>query len=210
MLAKSLVALLFATLLLSCSNDQKFKTVTIGDQLWMAKNLNVDKFRNGDPIPHAKTVQEWKKAGDNGEPAWCYNDNDPANGEKYGKLYNWFAVNDSRGLAPKGWHVPSDEEWETLTNHLGGDDVAGEKMKTTSGWEVDGKGTNESSFSGLPGGSRYDDGTFFDIGKYGFWWSTTEYSTVNAWYRYLGYSRGIVYMDHINKARGFSVRCLRD
>ena len=109
------------------------ETITIGTQVWMTKNLNVDKFRNGDPIPQAKTDEEWKTAGENKQPAWCYYDNDPANGAKYGKLYNWYAVNDARGLAPAGYHVPSDAEWTILENQLGSD--AATKMKSTSGWK---------------------------------------------------------------------------
>ena len=110
--------------------DASHNEVTIGSQVWMTENLNVDKFRNGDPIPEAKTYEEWKKAGENKQPAWCNYKNDPANGEKYGKLYNWFAVNDPRGLAPKGCHIPSDKEWTVLTDFLGGNKVAGTKMKS--------------------------------------------------------------------------------
>ena len=96
-------------MLLSFSVDGASTEITIGRQVWMTENLNVDKFRNGDPISHAKTDEEWVKAGENGSPAWSHYDNDPANGEKYGKLYNWYAVNDSRGLAPEGWKIPSDD-----------------------------------------------------------------------------------------------------
>ena len=110
------------------------QTITIGTQVWMTKNLDVATFRNGDPIPQAKTNEEWEKAGENQQPAWCYYDNDPANGAKYGKLYNWYAVNDSRGLAPVGYHIPSDAEWTKLTDFLGGESVAGTKMKSKSGW----------------------------------------------------------------------------
>jgi len=186
-----------------------FKSVKIGIQTWMAENLNVSTFRNGDPIPQAKTDEEWKKAGDNEQPAWCYYDNDPANGAKYGKLYNWYAVIDPRGLAPEGWHVPSDAEWTKLTDFLGGE-VAGTKMKSTSGWAENGNGTNTSGFSGLPGGYRYYNGSFDDVGGDGNWWSSTEDLTGNAWYRYLNYLNGNVYRYDSNKKNGFSVRCLRD
>jgi uncharacterized protein (TIGR02145 family) len=108
------------------------QTVSIGSQVWMTKNLDVDKFRNGDPILEAKTVQDWVKAVENKQPAWCYYDNNPANGTKYGKLYNWYAVNDPRGIAPVGYHVPSDAEWTKLKDFLGSD--AGIKMKNASGW----------------------------------------------------------------------------
>jgi uncharacterized protein (TIGR02145 family) len=110
-----------------------YKTVTIGAQVWMAANLNVSTFRNGDAIPQVTSDAEWEAAGENKQPAWCYYDNDAKNGTKYGKLYNWYAVNDPRGLAPAGYHVPTDAEWTTLDNFLGDD--AGKKMKSTSGWE---------------------------------------------------------------------------
>ena len=100
------------------------QTVTIGTQVWMTKNLDLATFRNGDPIPEAKTDEEWEKAGENKQPAWCYYDNDPANGAKYGKLYNWYAVIDSRGLAPVGYHIPSDADWTKLNDFLGGEGVA--------------------------------------------------------------------------------------
>ncbi|MGB1104368.1 MAG: fibrobacter succinogenes major paralogous domain-containing protein [Crocinitomicaceae bacterium] len=182
--------------------------VTIGNQLWMNENLNVDKFRNGDPIPEAKTDEEWVNAGKNKQPAWCYYDNDTANGTKYGKLYNWYAVNDSRGLAPEGWHVPTDEEWTVLTDYLGGEDVAGTKMKSKNRWEKDGNGTNESGFSGLPGGFRFSLGIFSNNG--GYWWSSTENWKGSAWYRLLKYHDGGVYKLHYAKDLGLSVRCLRD
>ena len=182
--------------------------VRIGNQVWMTKNLNVDRFRNGDPIPQARTAEEWARAGENKQPAWCYYENDPANGAKYGKLYNWYAVNDSRGLAPQGWRVPSDAEWTKLADFLGPD--AGTKMKSTGGWAEIGNGTNSSGFSGLPGGGRYFDGTFNYIGKFGFWWSSSERNTHYAWYRSLTYGSGNVSRLNDDKGYGFSVRCLRD
>jgi uncharacterized protein (TIGR02145 family) len=144
---------LFVTGFVNFSNAQ---TVTIGSQVWMTKNLDVATFRNGDSIPHAKTDEEWEKAGENKQPAWCYYNNDPANGAKYGKLYNWYAVTDSRGLAPVGYHIPTSAEWTKLTDFLGGEGVAGTKMKSKSGWNdyrgKSGNGTNSSGFNGLPGG----------------------------------------------------------
>jgi uncharacterized protein (TIGR02145 family) len=193
------------------------KEVTIGKQVWMTENLNVDKFQNRDVIPEAKTAGEWKAYGDAEEAAWCYYDNDRKNGEKYGKLYNWYAVNDSRGLAPKGWHVPTDEEWTQLTVYLGGVEKAGAKMKSKDGWYNNGNGTNSSGFSGLPGGVRIDDGAFgiVGVGGYGFWWSST--STVHntsdtsfAWSRSMEHDHSYVSRDISSKSIGFSVRCLRD
>lgn len=124
--------LVLSYLLLTAAITLHAQTVTIGSQVWMTKNLDVSTFRNGDPIPQAKTEEEWKKAGGNRQPAWCYYDNDPANGAKYGKLYNWYAVIDPRGLAPAGYHIPSDAEWTKLKDYLGSD--AGTKMKSKSGW----------------------------------------------------------------------------
>ena len=122
------------------------KEIKIGQQVWTTENLNVDKFRNGEIIPEAKTAAEWHKAGENKQAAWCYYNNDSSNGTKYGKLYNWYAVNDPRGLAPEGWHIPSDQEWTDLTNYLGGVEQAGAKMKSKEGWLENGNGTNESGF----------------------------------------------------------------
>jgi uncharacterized protein (TIGR02145 family) len=186
------------------------QTVTIGAQVWTAKNLNVTKFRNGEAIPQAKTNEEWKAAGDNKQAAWCYYNNDSANVAKYGILYNWYAVNDPRGLAPAGYHIPSDAEWTTLSTFLGGEYAAGSKMKSTSGWEKNGNGNNSSGFSGLPGGTRVSGGTFDTIGINGNWWSSSEFDTYYSWTRFLSYPSGLVLRNRSTKTNGFSVRCLRD
>jgi len=186
--------------------------VIIGTQEWMSENLNVTTFRNGDPIQEAKTDEDWKIAGENGKPAWCYLNNDTANA-KYGKLYNWHAVNDSRGLALELWYVPSYTEWNSLIDFLGGGEVAGSKMKDTTGWRGNGNGTNESAFSGLPGGSRDRNGAFnsnSDSGTIGGWWSSTETYTDYAWTRYLSFTVRYAYKDYYYKELGFSVRCLKD
>ena len=128
------IATLLFIAIVSISSFGFAQTVTIGNQTWTTKNLDVATFRNGDAIPQAKTDEEWSAAGINEQPAWCYYENDPKNGTKYGKLYNWYAVNDSRGLAPTGYHIPTDEEWTVLSTFLGGEDVAGKKMKSSSGW----------------------------------------------------------------------------
>jgi uncharacterized protein (TIGR02145 family) len=177
--------------------------VIIGAQVWMTKNLEVTTFRNGDPIPQAASDDAWELAGKNKQPAWCYN------GEHYGKLYNWYAVNDPRGLAPEGWHVPTDQEWTALEKALG--ENPGNKMKSTWGWHNKGNGTNSSGFSGLPGGYRNTNGPFGDVGKYGHWWSAKEcWDDEFAWYRYLGYSSGDVIRYSGHKERGLSVRCVKD
>ena len=187
-------------------------TIQIGNQLWMEKNLNTSFYRNGDTIPYVTDATEWEGLTTG---AWCYYNNDPANGEIYGKLYNWYAVNDNThgGLAPLGWHVPTDAEWTTLTTTLGGTSVAGGKMKMagTTKWGSPNSGaTNSSGFAGLPGGLRFNNGSFNGVGLNGYWWSSTEYYTAGAWYRNLFYNNSNVYRNFISEADGFSVRCLRD
>ena len=200
----------------------QYESVRIGNQEWMTRNLDVDRFRNGDLIPHVESDEEWKKAGENGQPAWCYYDNDPKNGKKYGKLYNWYAVNDSRGLAPKGWHIPTDEEWEILVEFLSEKDIPGHKMKSVDGWEEwmdedgniqNGNGDNSVGFNALPGGYIYNNGSFLDIRNYAVFWSATEndYDYNEAWYSLLVSNTD--YMDRLNngyKSIGNSVRCLND
>lgn len=179
--------------------------VAIGSQVWMTKNLNVDKFRNGDPIPEAKTDEEWFNAVENGRPVWSYFENNPSNGEKFGKLYNWYVVSDPRGLAPEGWHIPSDIEWIELTTFLDGEAVAGIKMKSKTGWNGNGNGNNSSNFSGLPGGYRHEYGDFENIGEYGFWWSSTSTK-----FRIMNFDSDDLNTDYGSPGRGFSVRCVKD
>jgi uncharacterized protein (TIGR02145 family) len=196
--------------------DNQFKTVKIGNQTWMAENLNVDRFRNGDLIPEARTNQEWASAWEwgNKQPAWCYYDNDLANGEKYGKLYNWYAVNDKRGLAPKGWHVPSDTEWLQLADYLGGDSVAGGKLKEigTMHWNSPNtEATNEIGFTALSDGNRDLTGSFDYLGLTGYWWSATEYHDIYAWARSIECVFGSIDRClRVDKRSGRSIRCIKD
>ncbi|MBK8295883.1 MAG: fibrobacter succinogenes major paralogous domain-containing protein [Saprospiraceae bacterium] len=182
---------------------------TIGSQIWMSKNLGATTFRNGDPIPQAKTEVEWNTACQNQQPAWCYYNNDGANGTKNGKLYNWYAVKDARGLAPAGWHIPSDAEWTTLTNTLGTGYASG-KMKSANGWFRSGNGNNSSGFSGYPGGNREYTGAFTLFGEYGIWWSGTESSPGYIWNRKLYYNYTLVYRLKSLSNEGLSVRCVKD
>ena len=181
--------------------------VTIGTQAWTTKNLDVTTYRNGDVIPQVQDQNAWSNLRTG---AWCYYANDASNGTKYGKLYNWYAVNDRRGLAPKGFHIPSDAEWTVLTDYLGGTAAAGTKMKSSTGWDSNGNGTNSSGFAGFPGGYRSDDGTFGSIGGGGVWWSATENKSHDAWYRALDYGNGYVARNYYDKQYAFSVRCLGD
>ena len=185
-------------------------SVTIGTQRWMTKNLNVSRYRNGDKIPQVKDSLAWQSLTTG---AWCYYKNDRANGAAYGKLYNWYAVHDPRGLAPVGWHIPSDAEFTTLSTFLGGDAVAGGKMKEagTAHWfPPNTDATNSSGFTGLPGGYRNEYAIFGKDGIYNYWWSATEYNSIYAWNRYLYYGSGALTNSFERKTRGLSVRCIKD
>ena len=151
---------------------------SIGGKILSAKNLNVSKFRNGDPIPEAKTEAEWMAAINSQKPAWCYYNNDPANDTRDGKLYNWYAVIDPRGLAPAGWHIPSDAEWSNLCSaHAASASSQGMLMKSQSAWFRNGNGTNSLGFNAFPSGYRdlqYNGAFFVGINEVARWWSSTE------------------------------------
>ena len=189
-----------------------YSTVTIGSQIWMQKNLNVCKYRNGDDIPQVQDPTAWSKLTTG---AWCYRENKTANGLIYGKLYNWYAVNDPRGLAPADYHIPSDAEWNTLITFLGGRDVAGGKMKATgtSLWtSPNTDATNSSGFTGLPGRLRFYDGSFsYSDYNDGYWWSASERGDIaSSWNYELDSQDGSVLRDDDLKTYGYSVRCVKD
>jgi len=187
------------------------RTVNVGAQEWLAKNLNVSRFANGDAIPEARTTEEFVRANENKQPSWCYYNNDPANGRIYGKLYNWYAVNDPRGLAPKGWHIPTDEEWTVMINYLGGEATAGLAIKSTSGWSHNGNGNNGSGITALPGGYSRNGNNFRALGDYGAWWSSSEDTPEVVWQLALGYSAGSVSRTSFaSESLYLSVRCIRD
>ena len=192
-------------------NGTATPVLTICCQSWMTRNLDVDKYRNGDPIPNVTDPAAWAALTTG---AYCYYNNDSATyAATYGKLYNFYAVNDPRGLAPEGWHIPTDFEWTTLENCLGGAAVAGGAMKEigTTHWVTPNTGaTNISGFTGLPGGFRNLQGAFFNVGLNGYWRSSTESSTTTAWYRWLFNNAGNIDRVSTSKKNGFSVRCLRD
>ena len=193
-------------------------SVTIGKQVWMSDNLDVDTFRNGDRIMQVESADEWYMANLNLQPAWCHYENNPENGETYGKLYNWYAVDDPRGLAPKGWHVPNDEEWKELSDHLGGDEESGLRLKGKANWLNGGNGNNRSRFNGFPGGERSSmlsdgPGIYRHMGEYGYWWSSSrkdnEYTTLVG-YVALSFDYGGLYRNLTSPGHGLSVRCIRD
>ncbi len=195
-----------------------YRTVVIGEQEWMAENLKVTKYNNGDPIPNITDSTQWNTLTTG---AWSYYNNEEANNNIYGKLYNWYAAEDPRNLCPADWHVPADEEWTELTDFLGGEAIAGGRMKTvgtlqtgTGLWKFpNAEANNSSGFSGLPGGYRFGSGEFGFIGELGFWWSPTMDTVMperGAWGRYLNYNFGTVFRGHGPILSGFSVRCVRD
>ena len=184
--------------------------ITIGTQTWTLKNLDVATYKNGDTIPEEQNPTAWANLSTG---AWCYYENNTAKGTTYGKLYNWYAVNDPRGLAPNGYHIPTDAEWTTLTTYLGGEPIAGGKMKEAgiSHWyDPNTNATNSSGFTGLPGGYRSDYGYFGSIGSHGYWWSLSEYYASYAWSRSLRINDGDVDRAYNYKNTGFSLRCLKD
>lgn len=186
-----------------------YPTFTIGNQTWMAENLRVTHYRNGDAIPNVTDNSAWAALITG---AYCWYNNDQSTNAIYGVLYNWYTVSDSLGLCPDGWHVPTHTEYLTLSNYLGGTINAGGKMKSLSDmWtSPNTDAVNTIGFSGLPGGFRDWNGLYYFIGSLGMWWTSTEYTPVNAWSRLLYNNNGSLGENLYSKMRGFSVRCLRD
>jgi uncharacterized protein (TIGR02145 family) len=221
-LALTIIAFSF---LFSCSDnstntDNSIQTVTIGNQIWLVKNLDVERYRNGDTIPQVTDNAEWVKLKTG---AWCYYNNDASLGAIYGKLYNWYAVTDTRGLAPAGYHIPTDAEWKTLEMFL---EMAqadadknmwrgtnqGSKLKEsgTTHWQApNSDATNSTGFTALPGGYR-NDGLFGIIYTNGVWWTASEENSENAWNRNLSSVYASISRGSILKSDGYSVRCLKD
>lgn len=191
-------------------DGNEYKTITIGTQTWMLRNLSTTRFKDGTPIPLVTDSARWASLT---TPAYCWYKNDEAAFKStYGALYNWFAVNTGK-LCPGGWHAPSDDEWSILTSVLGGEKVAGGKLKESgiSFWvEPNTGGTNESGYTALPGGFRYHDGVFFDLGFGGYWWSTEQYNNSDAFFRFIYYMDSTVFRFNNRKRNGFSVRCVKD
>ena len=198
-----------------------YATVLIGEQCWFAENLRSENYENGDAIPAGLSDSEWQNTNSGaivvyGEDVGCDNRSpdidacDPTQSlDEYGRLYNWYAVDDARSLCPSGWHIPTDGEWTVMTDHLGGESIAGGQMKTDYGWYNGGNGTNSSGFSGLPGGTRATNGYFFFAGEDGYWWSFSPNGSL-AWYRALLSYSGNVFRSSSSQRFGYSVRCVRD
>lgn len=212
-----LIGLLFTCSLLA-------EDVVIGTQKWMQVNLNVDHYKNGDPIRHAVTNEEWIDAGNKGEGAWCYYNNDSIHGAKYGKLYNWYAVNDPRGLAPIGWKVPSDNDWKKLEIELGLSQIQADsagyrgtneggmlKDTTYNDWPAPNLGASNSiGFTALPSGNRDADGTFANFALQVYWWTSTSNNTNSSWIRFLGAYYSQIGRGILDKNAAIVVRCIKD
>lgn len=194
----------------------KLRGIKLGDQVWAAANLDVVTFRNGDSIPQVRSREEWEKAGKEKRPAWCYYENDAVSGKVYGRLYNWYAVNDPRGLCPESWHVPTNEEWITLENHLGVPE-AGLRLKCNKGWKDNGNGNNTGGFCLLPGGYRGRDGGFSGAGEFLYLASSSEgkpedykENKVFIWGRGVQFENKDMMRCLLDKEFGFYVRCIKD
>ena len=232
MTMKSILLFVLAfSILIACSKNTSVTVYTdsnnsqpiqIGNQIWMSKNLNVSCYRNGDTIPEVTNPAKWANLTSG---AWCYYNNDPENGAIYGKLYNWYAVNDQRGLAPIGWHIPTDNEWKILELELGMSKsdidtiefrgtIEGGMLKESgaSHWLSPNTGaTNKSGFSGLPAGYRYLDGIFYYISSGAGWWSATfENKYKGGWYRGVRTENSKIIRNTFEENVGFSVRCILD
>jgi uncharacterized protein (TIGR02145 family) len=222
-----ILALLFAGLILSPGCKKKsdsnnsssntvtdidgnvYHSVTIGTQVWMAENLKVTHYRNGIPIAHVTDNATWDNLTSG---AYCNFENNEGNGTVYGRLYNWYASVDGLFITPAGWHIPSDAEWTTLVTYLGGETIAGGKLKETgtAHWETPNTGaTNETGFSALPGGLRIA-GVFDNLTEFGYWWSSSEISASDALFRDIDYAATDIFRASNNKSIGMSVRCIKD
>ncbi|MFZ4741128.1 MAG: fibrobacter succinogenes major paralogous domain-containing protein [Bacteroidales bacterium] len=205
--------------------SNEYKSVKIGKQIWMTQNLNVNHFRNGDIIPQAKNADEWKNAGKKKHASWCYYNFDPSLAGKYGKLYNFYAINDKRVLAPNGWRIPNIVDWRKLMDFLGGAEIAGNKLKSKNYWNSD-NGNNKSGFNGLPGGYIF----YYSMmmGLKGYWWCSINKSDKNpyeiiemgkdnwmdagengAWVFQLDNESNNAGISSVSKEDGCSVRCIK-
>ena len=192
------------------TDGNTYQTIMIGNQVWMAENLKVTHYRNGDAIPNVTGKTAW---GHLRTGAWCNYANIADNAATYGRLYNWYAVNDPRGITPEGWHVPTDAEWQTLIDYLGGPSVAGGKMKESGKNHWNSPNTNvpnRSGFSGLLGGFRYSFGNYGSMGTTVSFWSSSDVNSSQAWTRYLSGGNSKVNRRSYGKQGGFSVRCVKD
>ncbi len=199
------------TTLVTDIDGNSYSVVTIGSQCWMGENLKTTSFKDGSSIPEVTDTEQWKTQT---TPAFCWYNNDNSHDATYGKLYNWYTIEDARGVCPEGWHVPSDAEYSVLTRYLGSaDDVAAGRLKESGieHWNDPNTGaSNSSDFTGLPAGMRFQEGQFDHMGKNGLFWSSRRESESLAFYLTLTYNSAASYRTYIYKRSGFSCRCVKD
>ena len=200
----------------------EYSTVLIGNQCWFAENLRTENYGNGDVIPSDLSGSEWPSTTSGAVAVYgegnstCYDQSPDGEAcdevwslDSHGRLYNWHAVNDVRGLCPSGWHIPTDGEWTVMSEHLGGEMIAGVQMKAEFGWANGGNGTNTSGFSGLSGGSRnWGNGYFTGAGHVSYWWSSTGNGSSDAWSRALDYNKERVSRVNSAQSNGLYIRCI--
>lgn len=205
---KNLIFILFISIsVFSCqSNDS---TIEIGNDIWMTENLSVKKFNNGDPIPEAKTEEEWLKAGQDKLPAWCVQNNRKENEKAYGILYNYYAIIDPRGLIPKGYRLPSDLEWTNLVNNVGGSEIAGKKLKNADFGGIR-EGNEFEKFNAKPGGVRTFSGSFMNENKAVYFWTSTEESLANYYYYQIYIDNDKIIKNFAFLNYGMYVRCIKE
>lgn len=189
--------------------------IVIGKQIWMAHNLCVTQFQNGDPIDEVKTKEDWENAGMEGKPAYCYYNNIPENEKNYGVLYNWFTLADQRGIVPDGWRIPTNADWDELIEYLGGNRIAGKKMKAPESWMTkdngeSGNGSNESAFNAYPGGHRNFIGQFHRFNLSCSWWSAYNHSDKTNWFYYLDYNSDKIEKGIADLEDGLSIRLIKN
>ncbi len=191
--------------------DNIYQSITIGTQTWLKENLKTTKYLNGDAIPTTKVATVDIGTGATEKFQWSYLGND-SNTNRYGRLYTWYVVNDKRGICPKGWHVPDEDEWNTLISYLGGENIAAVKLKESSGlfWkESDAQATNESDFTAYPAGMRSYDGVFSEAGEKAAWWTANSPEKYDAFYRGISYDDNVVLTKSESKNSALSVRCIK-
>lgn len=185
-----------------------YPVVLIGDQWWFAENLRTELYRNGDTIPELPQQGDWRYIRSGAQAVYR---SDPNVFARYGRLYNWYAVTDPRGLCPQGWRVPTAADWEALAFALGGDSLAGGVLKDTLFWGGPNTGaTNASGFNGRPGGARSNYGEYLFEGAYGYYWSSTPDGPDKAVFRFLATYNADLYWNSSEPQDGFSCRCVRD
>jgi uncharacterized protein (TIGR02145 family) len=190
-------------------DGNNYKTIKIGNQVWMAENLRTTKYNDGTPIPLVLDKNAWIILS---TPAYCWYNNDTIYKNLVGALYNGYAVNTEK-LCPKGWHISTDSEWSVLIDHLGGETVAGGKLKEsgTKNWSEPNTGaTNETNFNSLPGGTRYSNGLYFSMKNAGSWWTLNKSNPLNGWYRSMNYTSKSVTRNYTDLTNGNSIRCVKD